>query len=128
MPVEIRFAEDEVDAVLAFRAYTQMYDEGLVPGSFSPVKTLTNVLRCMKGPGSVVLLAMDDDLVAGVLTLAEETCWFSEDARVIGDKGLYVTKEYRNSEAAKLLLDAAKSVGDDAGLPVFITINSGRRK
>lgn len=128
MPIEIHMAEGEIDAILAFRAYAQMHQEGGVPGTISPIKMLTNIFRFMNGPGSVVLLAMEGDLVAGVLTLTEETCWYSEDARVIGDKGLFVLKDHRDGDAAKQLLEAAQKVGDDAGLPVFITINSGRRK
>lgn len=126
--LEVHMADGEVDAVLAFRAYSQMYAEGGIPGSFSPVKTLTHVLRFMKGPGSVVLLVMDGDLVAGVLSLVEQGYWYSEDSRWIGDAGLYVLPDYRNGEAMKLLLEQAKIAGDDAGLPVFITILNGRRK
>lgn len=127
MPVEVHMAEGEVDAVLAFRAYSQMHAEGGIPCSFSPLKTLTNVLRFMKGPGSVVLLAMDGDFVAGVLTLAECTYWCSETDKLLEDKGLYVTPDHRGGDALKLLLDAAKIISDDAGFPVFITINNGRR-
>lgn len=126
--VEVHMADDEVDAVLAFRAYKQMYDEGGIPGSFGPVKALTHVLRFMKGPGSVVLLAMDGDLVAGVLTLAESGFWFNDDGRWIEDKGLYVLPAYRDGDAFKLLLEAAKDISDDTGLIVVITINNGRRK
>ena len=78
MAVEVHMAEGEIDAILAFRAYKLMYDEGGIPGTFSPVKTLTHVLRFVQGPGSVVLLAMDGDLLAGVLTLTESGFWFSE--------------------------------------------------
>jgi hypothetical protein len=112
---------------MALRAYRQMHDEGGVPGTFSPVKTLTNLFRFMKGPGSVLLLVMDGDVVAGVLVLCESGYWFSEDGRFLEDKGLYVVKDYRDGDALKLLLETAANVGDDAKLPVFITINNGRR-
>jgi GNAT superfamily N-acetyltransferase len=126
--IEVTMAEGEVDAVLAFRAYSRMYEEGGIPGTFSAVKTLTNILRFIKGPDTVVLLAIDGDLVAGVLTLAKESFWFSEDGCFIGDKGLYVLPEYRNGETIKALLEAAKTVSEDTGLMVLITINNEKRK
>lgn len=126
--LEVRLAEGEADAIAAFKAYQQMHAEGCVPGAFDPLKTLTNVLRFIKGPGSVVLLAMDGDTLAGVLTLAESSYWYNQTDKWLCDKGLYVLPEHRNGEAFALLLDAAKSISDDTGLAVFIFINNGNRK
>ena len=41
MAVEVRMAEDAKDAILAFRAYQEMHEASDFPGTFSPVKTLT---------------------------------------------------------------------------------------
>lgn len=129
MAIEVVMAESDVDALLAFRAYQQMHAEGTVPGTIHPVKMLTLLLRWVKGPGSVVLLAMDGDNVAGVLTLVENGFWYALDSETyLSDRGFYVLPDYRGGEVSKLLLNAAKTVGDDAGLSVFITINNGRRK
>jgi len=127
--LEVIMAESDVDAFLALRAYERMHTEGTVPGRLDPVKTFAHLLRWVKGPGSVVLLAMDGDNIVGALTLVESTSWFANDADTfLSDRGFYVMPEYRDGEAAKLLLDAAKTIGDDTKLPVFITINNGKRK
>lgn len=128
MPVDVIIAETKVDAVRAFQTYAKMHAEGGVPGSFSPLKALTSVLRFMQGPGSVVLLAMDGEDAVGVLSLVEAGFWFSEDGRFFEDKGLYIVPGARGGDALKLLLEDAKNLSDDTGIPIFITINSGRRK
>lgn len=119
MALELRIAENEQDAVLAFRAYKEMHSDGFAPGSFHPVKTLTNLLRVIKGPGSALLMAMDGDKLAGVLALIEQSYWYSEDRNLI-DKGLYVLPEYRDSGALDILLDAAADLSDDLGIICFI--------
>jgi hypothetical protein len=120
MALELRMAENERDAVLVFRAYKQMHAEGLAPGSLSDRKMLFGVLGMVKGQGSAVLMAMDGDKLAGVLSLYEQGYWYSDEDRHLIDKGLYVLPEYRESGALDLLLDAAAAASDDAGLPCFI--------
>ena len=127
MAIEVRMAEDEVDAVIAYRGLKQMHGEGGIPGTFDDLKVLTNVLRMVKGPGSVVFLAMDGDELAGVLPLWEQGYWYSTDRHLI-DKGFYVVPAHRGGEAGKLLLEMAKRTADDTGLPIFITIFNGRRR
>lgn len=128
MPIEIRLGEDEVDAVMAFRALKQMHEEGTVPGGFDEVKVLSNLLRMVKGPNSAVLLAMDGEQLAGVLTLWQQDYWYSSADRHLIDKGFYVLPEHRNSDAARQLLRAAMQVSEDTRQPVYITIFNGRRK
>lgn len=133
MPLSLRLAEDHVDAVLIFRALKAMHDEDGVPGEFIPIKVLTRLMRVINGPGddgganSAALMAMDGDELVGFLLLWEETFWFNE-SKFLGDKGLYVLPEHRGGDAGKLLLQGAIDASDDCGLPVFITINNGRRK
>jgi len=122
----IKLAEGDVDAIHAFRAYQTMHGEGLVPGAFDALKTLTNVLRMVRGPGSAVLLAMDGEACAGVLSLWEDGYWWNHERHLI-DKGLYVYPAYRDGEAFGLLLNAAKQASDDAGLPLYITIRNLKR-
>ena len=126
--LEVKLAEDEVDAVLTFRALKQMHDEGGLPGTFDALKVLANVLRMVRDPGGAVLMAMDGDVLCGVLPLWEQGYWFSSTDRHLIDKGFYVLPDHRNGEAGKLLLDTAKQASDDCGLPVYITIFNGRRK
>lgn len=128
MPLEVRLAETKEDAEAVFSLYRQMHAEGCVPPSaFHALKTMTNVMRLVSGPGSCVLMAMDGDDVAGVLSLYEEAYWWSED-RHITDKGLYVRPEWRDGGALDLLLNAAKNLSDDTGLPVYLTIFNARRR
>lgn len=130
--IDIRMAEDEADAILAYRAYARMHAEGGVPGANRPLnhlKTLTNVLRMVKGPNSAVIMAMDGDNLAGVLSLVENTYWFGDDDdRFLIDKGLYVAPDYRGGDVLKMLLDAAVNLSDDTGLPVYVTINNLKRR
>lgn len=129
MPLELRIAETEQDAVLAFRAYKQMYDEGLVPGSFHGVKVLTRLLRMVQGPGSCVFMVMDDDKLAGVVSLWREPYWYGfDDDLHLADKGLYVLPEYRDGEAFQMLLDAAQNASDTLGLPCFLTVFNFKRR
>lgn len=128
MTIALHMADGPVDAIHAFKAYTAMYAEGLVPGTFSAQKALTNVLRFVNGPDSVVMLAMDGAQCAGVLTLVKSGCWYSETSRVMEDKGFYVLPTYRGGDARRVLLQGAIDLSDDTGLPVFITVNNGRRK
>lgn len=128
MAVEVRMAEGEEDAIRAFRLYKQMHDEGSVPGTFHPLKTLSHILRFINGPDSLVLLAMEGGQAVGVLSLVKAGLWWSEDGRFFEDKGLYVVPEHRDGEALKLLLDDVVNLSNDTGIPVFITINSGRRR
>lgn len=127
MPIELRIGENEQDAVLTFKAYKAMHDEGLVPGSFDPVKTLRNVLRMVKEPGACVLMVMDGPELAGVLSLYEDGYWWSHDTHLT-DKGLFIYPDYRDGEAFAVLMEAAARTSDDLGLPVFITVFNGRRK
>lgn len=127
MAVELRIAESEQDIALIFRAYKQMHDEGGVPGTFHQMKTMTNIVRLVRGPGACVLMAMDGDELAGVLSLYEEAYWWSEDSH-IGDKGFYILPEYRQGDAFSVLMTAAKQASDDSGLPVFITIFNAKRR
>lgn len=127
MALELRVAEGRDDAIKAFVLFKAMHEEGLVPGSFHPLKTLSNVLRMVNGPGSCVLMAMNGDEAVGVLGLFEEAYWWSED-RFLGDKGFYVLPKYRDAGAFDVLLQAAQQAGDDLGLQVVITIANHRRK
>jgi hypothetical protein len=120
-------AEGAQDAILAFRAYKEMHEASDFPGTFSPVKTLTHILRFIQGPDSVVFLAFDGEDAIGVLTLTKGSFWFSEDGMCLEDKGLFVRAKHRG-EAGKLLLEAARDLSNDTGLIVFITIINGRRK
>jgi hypothetical protein len=127
MALELRMAENERDAVLVFRAYKQMHEEGLVPGALNERKLLFRVLGMVKTPGSVVLMVMDGDTLAGVISLYEQSYWYSDDRHLI-DKGLYVVPEYRDGAAFDMLLDAAKSLSDDLGIPCFLFIFNAKRK
>lgn len=126
MALELRIAENMLDVVLVFRAYKQMHEEGLVPGSFKDEKVLGNVLRLMQGPGSIVLMVMDGDKLAGVISLIEQSYWYSEDRHLI-DKGLYVLPEYRDGESLKMLMDAAKNAAEDLGLPCYLFVFNAKR-
>jgi hypothetical protein len=127
--IEIRLAQDEVDAVLVFRALKSFYDEGGVPGTFSEVKTLANVLSMVRDPGRAALMAMDGETVAGVLCLVEEgPHWWSEVDYFIQDKGFYVFPQYRQGDAGKLLLQEAKLLSNHRQMPVYVSIFNGRRK
>lgn len=115
----LKIAETEKDAMLAFIAYKAMHEEGLVPGAFDAHKTLAYLLRWVKGPGSCVMLVMAGKKLAGILTLVEQAYWYGEDRHLI-DKGLYVARDFRNSGALDILLDAAAQASDDLRLPCFI--------
>lgn len=127
MALDLRIAENEQDAVLAFQAYKQMHDEGGVPGGFVPLKTLTNILRMMKGPGSCVLMAMDGEKLAGIISLYQQAYWYGDDRHLI-DKGLYVLPEYRDSEALDLLMSSAQHLSDDLGIPCYLFIFNAKRR
>lgn len=129
MALEVRMAADEVDAVLVFRALKAFHDGGGVPGAFDPVKVLANVLSMVRDPGRTALMAMDGDIVAGVLCLVRAgNYWWSSTDSFIEDKGFYVYPQYEGQDAGKLLLDEAKALSDHMRLPVFITVFNGRRK
>lgn len=130
-------AETERDVVLVFRAYKQMHDEGLVPGSFNPTKVLSNVMRLVKGQGACVFMVMDGDKLAAVLSLLEQSYWYADDSRLpagqrndkhLIDKGLYVLPEYRDGEAIDMLLAQAKETADQLGIPCFLFIFNAKRK
>lgn len=127
MPVEVRSADGEADAILVYRAFKAMHQEGGIPGPFHDLKVLTNVLRLVNGPGSVVLMAMDGDTLHGVLGLYQQTYWFNEEA-FLEDKGFYVLPEHRDGAAFDALLTEAKALSDTTGLSIYITLNNGLRK
>lgn len=129
MALELRIAETEQDAVLAFLAYKKMYDEGLVPGSFYPVKVLARLLRMMQGPDSCVFMVMDGDKLAGVLSLWREPYWYGfDDDLHLSDKGLYVMPEYRGGETFNMLLDGAREASDTLGIPCYLTVFNFKRQ
>lgn len=127
MPVKIRMAESEQDAVLVFKAFQMMHAGGTVPGPIDNLKTLTNVIRLVKGPRSCVLMAMAGDELAGICGLIQDVYWWNHD-EFLTDKGLFVLPKYENGGTFQALIKAAQQAGDDLGIPVYLTINNGRRK
>lgn len=125
--ITFRLAEDDADAILVFRTYIEMHDEGCVPGPIDKVKTLTNCIAMVQGPKSAVLMAMDGDEIAGVLALVEDGYWWNTE-RCLADKGLYVRKNFRGTDAIDILLSEAIALSDQTGLPLYITINNLMRR
>lgn len=127
--ITVRPAESELDLVMAMRAYKEMHDGGTVPGSFSARKTFSSLISFIQGPGSVVLLALDEaGELLGLITLAQQSFWFSEDGRCLIDKGLYVRPGEASDGACKALLEAAANLADDMKLDLFITVFNSKRK
>lgn len=128
MPLELKVAESPEDIVMVFRAYKAMHDEGLAPGTFDGGKALSRIMRWVAGPNSFVLMVMDGDNLAGVVTMIEETYWWSKDDSCLADKGLYVLPEYRDGGAFELLLGAVRDASSDLGVPAAVTIQNIKRK
>ncbi len=60
------------------------------------------------------LLAADDDEIVGVVTLAETLSLYA-GGRIGVLNELYVVPEYRSAGVGKILLDAAKELGEERG-------------
>ncbi len=78
--------------------------------------------------GQHLAIGVEDDSgeLCGALLLhpMESGFWFSS-APFLQEIGFYVRPDKRASRAAVMLLDAAKAIADDIGLPLFSTPFSG---
>lgn len=62
--------------------------------------------------------------LCGAILLLPQQPWYSSEFALF-EVGLFVRKDARKSTAAYLLLNAAKAVADDMGLPLFLTPFNG---
>lgn len=62
--------------------------------------------------------------LVGAFLMRPDTVWFSSTPALF-EIGFFVRKDSRRSHAARLLIDAAKAIADDMGLPLFPTPFTG---
>jgi len=73
----------------------------------------------------LVLLAECEKEIIGILILKENIQPWDENVRFIVDEIFFVRKEYRASNAARLLLSKYKQILDDSGMSGILIMDNG---
>jgi hypothetical protein len=126
--MEVELAETDADAIAVHRILMMMDAEGCGPVPADPADAMQFIFEMMHTDGSCVLMAMDEGALVGTIGLCTAPFWLNLSRSFISDRWLYVIPSHRDGSARKFLMRAAQQIGDDAGAPVYITINNGRRK
>ena len=73
--------------------------------------------------GGMVLLAYENGVLVGSGAWSTQAYWYSKRAR-LGEWWFYVRPAHRRSGAARALIDAAKAIASDAGMPFEVNLSS----
>lgn len=84
---------------------------------------IEDLLRNLLSEGVVFVAKVNDEAV-GVIGLQKGSYWWS-DEEFLSDAFFYVSKEFRKSRAALLLLERAKTCAKIMGLPICGAIMTG---
>lgn len=74
----------------------------------------------------ICILLRDGRKVIGSAGLIEAELWYSDET-VIGDKWFYIHPDYRSAENFEALKEACKSVAQDKGMLLILSISSEHR-
>ena len=110
---------DEVGFARAFDLLRMLHAE-TPHASLSPAKLHQGLAEVVEHGTVIVSLTRDGDL-AGAVGLIEDAPWFSDD-RWLTDRFFFVHPRHRRTPHARCLLDAARLVARDMGLPLHMTV------
>jgi GNAT superfamily N-acetyltransferase len=123
----IREPESEGD-LEALHLLMMMQGAECAPVPVNPAKVRDKVTEACANPDSHwILLAVQDGHLAGFLNLCRSGFWYS-DAAMVMDWGFYVLPAHRNGDVGPALLQEARRIADQQGLPLYIFVNNPTRR
>jgi GNAT superfamily N-acetyltransferase len=124
--VEIFEPRGNADLVAIHQVLMIMGDEcSRVP--VNPEKVMAHIVNCAQHPGeNIVLMAVVEGCLAGVLILVEEPYWYSDDTLLV-DRPFYVLPKYRGADVGRELIRAARFIADQSDMMVLIAETNPNR-
>lgn len=123
----MRAARNDEDAVAIHKLLMLMGKEvDLAP--VNPIKTMNAVLSMIEAEqGRVVLMAIKDNALVGILAIVQEAPFFSDQMH-LQDKAFYVHPHHRNEGVSEALLEEGRCLADATGLVLYISISNTNRR
>jgi GNAT superfamily N-acetyltransferase len=123
----IREPESEADLV-ALHLLMLMRGEEFARVPINPVKVMERLVTAREqSENNRVLMAVHNCHLVGYLCIERAEHWYS-DAPFLTDWGFYVLPQHRNGNVGPALLQEARLIAEQKGLPLFITINNPSRR
>jgi nucleotide-binding universal stress UspA family protein len=117
---EIRFAVTD-DDVIAIHRFLLVVAAPAMLAPVSAVKSLHEVFRVAAQEAAI--MAIVDGFLVGTLGLMKVDWWYSDEGSFLTDRWHFVLPQHKHGPIDKALLNEARAIADDAGLPF---VNQGK--
>lgn len=111
--IQIRYASTEED-ITAMHRFLMIVGSPSAVGGINVVKSLQELIRVTTQ--EVAIMALHNDVLVATLGIMRVTWWYN-DADFLTDRWHFCLPEFHHGPADKLMMEEAKKIAHEAGLP-----------